>query len=85
MCGDSHENLLEIWAVVIILSPFSSVCGSHARTARDYVILAEKKKGKKEKKEGKRRCENTGRFESEGRFYRIIPCTHCKNWQHNTN
>jgi len=27
MYGDSHENLLEIWAVVIMLSPISSVCG----------------------------------------------------------
>jgi len=31
MYGDSCENLLEILAVVIILSPISSVCGSFSR------------------------------------------------------
>jgi len=31
MYGESYENLLEILAVVIILSPISSVCGTLTR------------------------------------------------------
>ena len=36
---DSRENLLEIWAVVIIQSPISSICGVYTGPVCVYVFL----------------------------------------------